>query len=305
MRYFIDLSQMRCSVRCERCDEIIKTDWSVCPKCQVSFDDAANLTLGELYANLRKDIDEYFVHDKFWEGGDFIKKASEKCIFDWEWGHFLGWAEGHYLFGKCYDDYDLHAERIPDTTGPEQSEICEAKAVEMYRLAALKGFAPAEQDYGYCLLQGRGGLTKNPFEAFRLVKRAADHGYIHAKYNLSSLYKCGHGTPKDEARALQLHFEVAEQGFPPAQTALASLYFLGQDGVPRNHALAFKWYQKAAEQGYTEGIYHVGWCYFDGIGVPKNKAESRKWFVAAAQRNHSEALRILQREDKKLFGWRF
>jgi TPR repeat protein len=304
MRFFINLSQMRCSVRCKQCEEIINVGWVVCPQCQSQFKDQTNLTLDVLSDNILGDMAEYLKRDSFYQGKEFIRAASEKCLFDWEWGHNLGWAEGHFLLAKCYADYDCHAERIPDTTGPEQSEICEAMAVNLYRLAALKGLPPAEDNYGYCLLQGRGGLTKKPTEGFQFVQRAAEHGYLQAKYNLSSLYRYGHGVLIDEAKAQQLHVEAAEAGFAPAQVALASNYWHGTDGFPRDLSLALKWYRKAAEQGYADAIFYVGFFYYDGIGIPKNKPESRKWFVEAAKQNHLDALRLLKHEDGKFFSWR-
>jgi TPR repeat protein len=305
MNFFIDLSQMRCSVRCAQCNDAIKPEWKVCPKCKSSVDDKSNLTLDVLRQNISQDVADFLARDSIYKGSEFIMEASEKCLFDWEWGHVLEWAEGHWLLGSCYSDYQCHTIRIPDTTGEVQGEICEAKAVELYRLAALKGFAPAENDYGYCLLQGRGNLKKNPTEAFRFVEKAAKHGYLSAVFNLSSLYRFGHGVPKDEARALQIHFQVAEQGFAPAQEMLGTLYRLGRDGIARDLALAMQWYRKASEQGYAEAMFGLGCLYYNGEGVPKNKAEARKWFREAANRNHMESQRIIEREEIKFFPWTF
>ena len=135
------------------------------------------------------------------------------------------------------------------------------------------------------------------------MRNAAEHGDLRAKFRLTEHYRFG--DPTDQAKARELLFELAEQGFPLAQVSLAELYCWGEGGVPRDHSLAFKWYRTAADQGYPEGIYHVGRCFFEGIGVPINKTEARAWFADAAARNHFNARMFLSREDSKFFGWKF
>ena len=280
---------MRFSVRCPKCVEAVHLDWKVCPKCLLEIV-GPHIKFDSLRQNIRQDVEKFFVADSLFEGNRFVAAAVQDCLFDWEWAAGLEWAEGQWFLGKC------HAEQFL----PQSSE---SQAVEFYRLAAEQGFPPAENALGYCFLKGRGGVSKNPAQAFRLVQSAADHGYLHAKYNLSSLYRCGHGVAK--AKALQIHFEVAEEGFAPAQDALGTLYRLGSDGVPLSPTLAMQWYVKAAMQGYGQALFDVGALYYYGEGVPKNRKEARKWYLEAARRGNSGAKRVLEVEDKKLFPWGF
>jgi TPR repeat protein len=53
-------------------------------------------------------------------------------------------------------------------------------------------------------------------------------------------------------------------------------YALGR-GVSQNDAKAFKWYQKAATEGFAEAQTALGNCYLLGRGVAKNEAEAVKW----------------------------
>ena len=56
---------------------------------------------------------------------------------------------------------------------------------------------------------------------------------------------------------------------------------IGQ-GVPRDYAEAFRWYQKAADQGHAGGQYYVGLMYQLGRGVAQNDAEAVTWYRKAA-----------------------
>ena len=44
---------------------------------------------------------------------------------------------------------------------------------------------------------------------------------------------------------------------------------------------AFKWYRKAAEQGFAQAQYSLGKCYQEGFGTQKNEAEAEKWLSKA------------------------
>jgi TPR repeat protein len=289
-------------MRCVRCEQIIEPEWRVCPKCLCSFKNCENTTVDLLWQNIRKDVANFLQRDGLWQGGDFIESAAKQCVVDWKWADSLGWAEGHWFLARCYSQRLI---RIPDTTGQQEAKMSEIKNLELCRLAASKGFPPAENEYGYCLLQGSGGLEKNPAEAFRLVKNAAEHGYPHAKYNLSSLYQYGHGVTKDEAMALQIHIQVAEQGFAPAQESLGTLYRIGRGGLPKNPNLAMNWYKKAAESGFSQAMCGVGALFYYGEGVRKNKKVAEMWFRKAAELNNTDALLMIEAERKKLFPWKF
>lgn len=41
-------------------------------------------------------------------------------------------------------------------------------------------------------------------------------------------------------------------------------------GVKQDYFEAFKWYQKAAKQGYAKAQYNLGHMYYQGYGVKQN-----------------------------------
>ena len=51
----------------------------------------------------------------------------------------------------------------------------------------------------------------------------------------------------------------------------------------KNETEAVKWFQRAAEQGYAQAQYNLGFCYEYGTGVVKNLPEAGKWYQKAIQ----------------------
>ena len=66
------------------------------------------------------------------------------------------------------------------------------------------------------------------------------------------------------------------------------MYALGQ-GVPQDYKMAFKWYTKAAEQGYTKSQFNLGVMYRDGVGVPQDYKMAVKWYTKAAEQGNARA----------------
>ena len=64
-------------------------------------------------------------------------------------------------------------------------------------------------------------------------------------------------------------FSVAAFGQTTAEEMLAKgdNYYEGKNGVARNHAMAVKWYQQAAEKGNAEAQNQLGYCYFQGVST--------------------------------------
>ena len=48
--------------------------------------------------------------------------------------------------------------------------------------------------------------------AFRLLRQLAEHGHADAQYHLGVLYSEGHGTARDDAKAMYWFARAAEQG---------------------------------------------------------------------------------------------
>lgn len=69
------------------------------------------------------------------------------------------------------------------------------------------------------------------------------------------------------------------------------------EGVPRDYGRALELYCKAAEQGYDEALYSLGWMYANGRGVQRNDSIAVQLFVMAADQGHSHANRMIRYLD--------
>ncbi|MDB6033421.1 MAG: hypothetical protein JWM16_3759 [Verrucomicrobiales bacterium] len=89
-------------------------------------------------------------------------------------------------------------------------------------------------------------------------------------------------------------FQRAEAGDPVAQFNLGYCFEMGQ-GTPVDHESAFRWYLRAAKQGYPRAQYHVGLAYsYGGQGVDWDLTEACKWLILAAKHGIREAEELLR-----------
>jgi len=121
--------------------------------------------------------------------------------------------------------------------------------------AWLEQAAPARPAaYYYLALIEKNGLAgpPEPGKAGVALKRAADAGISQAMFLLANDYLDGAGAVLDEAAALRLMRQAAEQDHPGAQQFLAQAYARGEMGLPRDDreaALLFTLAGEAARDG--------------------------------------------------------
>ena len=75
---------------------------------------------------------------------------------------------------------------------------------------------------------------------------------------------------------------AAEAGYADAQYSLGYMYSTGE-GVPQDYAEAAVWYRRAAEQGDTSAQVNLGYMYDMGQGVAQDYAEAAVWYRRAAE----------------------
>jgi len=86
----------------------------------------------------------------------------------------------------------------------------------------------------------------------------------------------------DYATVLRVCEAPAKAGDSVCQDMLGVLYSEGE-GVARDQATAFHWFQLAAAQGNPTAEYNLAIAYMRGEGVPKNPVEAEKWYTQAAE----------------------
>ncbi len=91
-----------------------------------------------------------------------------------------------------------------------------------------------------------------------------------------------------DPNSLQTLIDKADKGDPNAQYNLGLVYF-----VPQGYKEAFKWWTKAAEQGYASAQFKLGAMYAYGTGIPQDYKEALKWWTKAAEQGHADAQSFL------------
>ena len=130
----------------------------------------------------------------------------------------------------------------------------DAEALKWYRIAAAKGYAPAQNNLGFMYAEGR-GVPRNDAEAVKWYKRAAAHKYPPAETSLGMMYAQGRGVKQSDFEALALYSSAANQGYGQAKANLAAAYGYGR-GVERDIMTATFLLGSVHEKPYVgSGIY--------------------------------------------------
>lgn len=159
--------------------------------------------------------------------------------------------------------------------------------------AALKELEPLAKEGNADALNMMGQLYENGWaveknieKAKALYDRGAAKGHIPSVNSLRALknqeYKIELKTVEPKAKAGEAH----------AQNRLAQMYEFGQ-GIDRDQAKAFEWYQKAAKQNLIVAQHNLGRCYNFGTGVKQDFAEAERWYLKAASQGHTDAMFFL------------
>jgi TPR repeat protein len=164
------------------------------------------------------------------------------------------------------------------------------------RLGAELGSTAAQNEWGVCLLHGR-GVTPNAAQAGQWFERAAQAGDPSAAFNLAALLEEGaEGLPPDPIAALAWYQTSAGAGFAPAMNNLALLIERGEL-VEQDAVAAFVLYRHAAESGYRTAMLNLARCYKNGIGVEPNSELASTWMLRLEEQSHIEQSSIENRES--------
>jgi membrane protease YdiL (CAAX protease family) len=154
-----------------------------------------------------------------------------------------------------------------------------AKAVESYRKAADRGYAPAQAQLGYMMKYGQ-GIPKDAKGGFAWFLKAARQGNAFAERELGLSYLFGDGVPKSDKDAFAWLYSAAVQDDSTAEHNLGYLYRTGR-GVTRNYKAAYAWYYRSAEHNDHYGEWGLAYMYQRGHGVKKDVTEAMKWYRKA------------------------
>jgi len=174
-------------------------------------------------------------------------------------------AADHFLAVQAWDNRDFgHAADLFSRTVDKF-----ATPIAAYRL-------------GECYEHGH-GVPQNYQQAASYYEKAVSHDCAKAMYNLALLQMKGLVTEKSDSTKLII--KAAKLNHTKAQNFLGSLHF-----HKGNKDLAFKYFQKAAENNDSEGCYYLGICYETGSGVDiSDDKQAAVYYMRAAELGHPDA----------------
>lgn len=158
------------------------------------------------------------------------------------------------------------------------------EAARMWRLAADKGHTEAQRRLGICYSTGQ-GVPLDLAEGARLVRLAYDNGHIVAAHELALCHFLGSGVRKDRAKAARLFRLAANKGgVVPAALALGRMHH-----ERRNYREAARWFTHAARRGNAEATYELAVMMRLGQGVVPDYAQAARLFRETASKGYPEA----------------
>ncbi len=145
---------------------------------------------------------------------------------------------------ELYDD----GKALPGKSKQENRK----EAVELFERLAMEGNAGAQYVMAEADRNGFLGLGRNLAESFAWLRKAADQQAPTAEFALGEAYCHGdRGAEKNKIEGIRWLQMAVDHGSARAALSLALIYDEG-DGVPKDLAAAYMWYQLAVE-GWAPG----------------------------------------------------
>ncbi|MEG3180180.1 CHAT domain-containing protein [Sphingomonas sp. LT1P40] len=127
------------------------------------------------------------------------------------------------------------------------------------------------------------GVPKDSARAFAIVKSGERSGYAWIVGRLAEYYMAGTGTPVDLKAGIAMYERAVGLGNRGGAKDLGDIYRFGKYGVPRDYALARKWYSRAMAMGDADSIAALAYMAEAGHGSPKDDVEARRLYALAVK----------------------
>jgi TPR repeat protein len=182
----------------------------------------------------------------------------------------------------------LIAEMYRDGSGVKKDPV---EAARWYKLAADLGNPQAQFQLAAAALKGE-GVREDRKLARSMLEKAAAQGHAGAFYNLGIM--AIDADIQDFKSAAAYFRKAADGGNMDGAYSLAVLYREGR-GVPQDIKEAARWLRLAADDHIAAAEVELAIMTFNGEGVPKDEAAAAKLFLRAAVRNNPVAMNRLAR----------
>ncbi|KAI9362666.1 hypothetical protein BD770DRAFT_381523 [Pilaira anomala] len=192
-------------------------------------------------------------------------------------------ADAAYRAAKCYED-GLGCRRDY------------SKAVQFYKKAATLNHPGSMYRLGVADVNGELGLSKNPRDGVKWLKRSAEAAtseYPHAIHELALLHERGIANVVfvDLAYAVSLYVQAAELGYAPSAFRLGECYEYGKLECNPDPAMSIHFYTIAAQQGHREACFALTAWYLVGSPqvLPQSDEDAYLWAKRAAEKELPKA----------------
>lgn len=132
-------------------------------------------------------------------------------------------------------------------------------------------------------------------KVIRLYTSASEQGHTTAMLYLGTMFREGHGVPKNVAKGESTIRTAAGCGDAGAQLELGEMLLEGSrvDCVKASTAEALEWFRKAAEQGCPLAQMMMGDLKAGAYGCARNMKTSFAWYQKAAEQNEEGAFCVM------------
>lgn len=133
-------------------------------------------------------------------------------------------------------------------------------------------------------IKRRAGQAPPPSSTY-VLRASAEKGDIDAMYRMAARLKNGDGVDKDEAKAFEYFQKAFDGGLKQAAFDLGQCYKEGI-GTKMDLTKAVEMFKIGVKNGDVQSMLQLGLCHFYGIGVPRNEIEACKLFKQASDEKY-------------------
>ena len=132
-------------------------------------------------------------------------------------------------------------------------------------------------------------------EVIKRVHKWVKKGKAWAQNDMGWFYRQGlHGLTQSHVMAFKLFEKAAQQGHTNAMFNLGAMYKNGQ-GTDPSIEKAHAYCNMAADRGHSGAQYNIGCAYYNGdAGFNQSFEMAREWWTKAAAQGHEEAIKNLK-----------
>lgn len=275
----------------------------------VFFDETAELIYPLIFAILMLPI-----IGPIWAGCSvYYSKSGDKYFYGQE-GQQQNYVQAVQEYKQIFPFITFNSKRTTNSTynlatcheyglGTNKDSI---QAFDRYLKAAKKGHIMAMNKVAQCYAIGYGTIQSTE-ESSKWFEKSLRKGSAEELLEVGWQYEIGNRLIQNYAQAMKCYTTAAEKGLVAAQMKLGDCYNFGRCGIIKNTDEAIKWYQLAANQGYSDAVeiikllnsnptakdvdrwIQLGNNYYNGSnGVSKDYAEAIIYFQKAALMGHSD-----------------